>query len=342
MKTYQRLFIFTLLALAITALLSPWAAAAWAHLIAGRADWQHYQYSFSRIFSRFFMISGIGLFIVFRRFLKVGSLHELGLKPLTHAGRDISLGAALSVTSMAALIGVMSFADIFMPFFRLSLSASLSRCAGALLAAIAASTIEEIFFRGIFFKGLRDDLGRLRGYLSASLLFSAIHFVRPAYDTILIDADPWAGVRHLASSFHPFLDPGTFLPGLFGLFLIGVTLCYAFERTGTLYLSIGLHAGWIFGLKTIRVFGDYARTDLSWAFGSSNPKIVSGLATWIGIVLVGLMVHQLTLNRTRLLPDRLALILAGKSESLHVSRENDLHERSSLFSRCKVWLSSCW
>jgi len=227
-------------------------------------------------------------------------------------------------------------------FFRLSLSASLSRCAGALLAAIAASTIEEIFFRGIFFKGLRDDLGRLRGYLSASLLFSAIHFVRPAYDTILIDADPWAGVRHLASSFHPFLDPGTFLPGLFGLFLIGVTLCYAFERTGTLYLSIGLHAGWIFGLKTIRVFGDYARTDLSWAFGSSNPKIVSGLATWIGIVLVGLMVHQLTLNRTRLLPDRLALILPGKSESLHVSRENDLHERSSLFSRCKVWLSSCW
>jgi len=98
MKTYQRLFIFTLLALAITALLSPWAAAAWAHLIAGRADWQHYQYSFSRIFSRFFMVSGIGLFIVFRRFLKLGSLNELGLKPLTHARCDILLGAAVSVT----------------------------------------------------------------------------------------------------------------------------------------------------------------------------------------------------------------------------------------------------
>jgi hypothetical protein len=81
-ETYQRLFI--LLALA-TALLSPWAAAAWAHLIAGRADWQDYQYPFSRIFSRFFMISGIGLFIVFRRFRKLGSLNELGLKPLTHA-----------------------------------------------------------------------------------------------------------------------------------------------------------------------------------------------------------------------------------------------------------------
>ncbi len=96
-ENYQRLFIFTLLALAI-ALLSPWAAVAWAHLIAGRADWQDYQYPFSRIFSRFFMISGIGLFIVFWRFRKLGSLNELSLKPLTHARCDILLGAAVSAT----------------------------------------------------------------------------------------------------------------------------------------------------------------------------------------------------------------------------------------------------
>src|ERR1700757_3079701 len=38
-------------------------------------------------------------------------------------------------------------------FFRLSLSASLNRCASALLAAAFVSVIEEIFFRGIFFKG---------------------------------------------------------------------------------------------------------------------------------------------------------------------------------------------
>src|SRR5262245_32883526 len=121
MKSYQGLFVFTLLALVMTVLLSPWAAAAWAHLIAGRADWQHYQYPFARIFSRFFMISGIALFIVFRRSLKLGSLTELGLKPLTHARRDIALGALLSLASIAALIGVMSFVDIFTPFFRLSI-----------------------------------------------------------------------------------------------------------------------------------------------------------------------------------------------------------------------------
>ena len=178
--------------------------------------------------------------------------------------------------------------------------------------------------------------------LIAGLIFSAIHFIRPTNDAVLVKADPWAGFRHLAGSFHLFFDPAAVAPGLFGLFLIGSILCYAFEKTGNLYLSIGLHAGWIFALKTIRVFGDYSRLDLGWVFGATDPKIVSGVATWLGIVLVGLMVHELTLNRTRLLPDRLVLILAGKSESLHVSGENDLHERSSLFSWCKVWFSSCW
>ena len=90
-----------------------------------------------------------------------------------------------------------------------------------------------------------------------------------------------------------------------GLFLIGLVLCYAFERTGNLYLAIGLHAGWIFGLKTIRVFGDYSRQNLGWLFGSINPKIVSGIATWLGVVLVGIIIHRLIATRASMASDRL-------------------------------------
>ena len=91
-------------------------------------------------------------------------------------------------------------------------------------------------------------------------------------------------------------------PGLLGLFLIGAVLCYAFERTGTLYVSIGLHAGWIFSLKTLRVFGDFRRDDLGWMFGATDPKIVSGVVTWVGIVLVGIAVGLITRQRARLFP----------------------------------------
>ncbi|WP_169703713.1 CPBP family intramembrane glutamic endopeptidase [Candidatus Kuenenia stuttgartensis] len=32
----------------------------------------------------------------------------------------------------------------------------------------------------------------------------------------------------------------------YGLFIVGVVLSYAYLKTNSLYLSIGLHAGWIF------------------------------------------------------------------------------------------------
>jgi membrane protease YdiL (CAAX protease family) len=134
-------------------------------------------------------------------------------------------------------------------------------------------------------------------FVITSLFYSAIHFVKPAEKISLSALDAWAGIRHLVYSFQPFLDPLAFLPGLFGLFLIGIVLSYAFLRTGSLYLSIGLHAGWIFGIKTIRVFGDYRREDLGWLFGSSEPKLISGVAGWLGIVAVGVIVHTMTRNR---------------------------------------------
>ena len=300
MKTYQRLFIFALAALALTALLSPWAALAWHWFSAGQPGWQDDPYPFSRIFDRFFMISGIILFLVFRRALKLGSLKDLGLSPRSHAGRDIGAGSMTALLSIVMLGAAMSWVDVYQPFLRHPWPVIIPRCGKALLAAVGASFIEEIYFRGIIFKGLREDLGAVRGYLFASLFFAAIHFVQPADDAPLTIVDPWAGFVHLGKAFAPFLDLGNLLPGLFGLFLIGLILCYAFERTGSLYLSMGLHGGWIFGLKTIGVFGLYTRQDLGWIFGSANPKIVSGVATWVGLVLVGLAVHWLTHGRPQL------------------------------------------
>jgi uncharacterized protein len=87
---------------------------------------------------------------------------------------------------------------------------------------------------------------------------------------------------------------------MIGLLLIGIVLSYAFLRTGTLYLSIGLHAGWIISIKTVRLFGDYRRESLGWLFGSTDPKIVSGVVTWVGIILVGVAVYWITRNRAGL------------------------------------------
>ena len=295
MSTHQRLLIFLLFVLALTSVLSPWFALGAGWFVDHSPGWEHYP--FSRIFNRTFMISGIVLFFICRRLLKIGKLSELGLVTLGQGGSDLLRGWTLAVASMAALLLAMSAGQVFEPTFRLSFSRSVSRCFSALLSGAFAGALEEIFFRGILFKGLLQDGRLFRALVLSSLFYSALHFVRPGEAYFVSGLDPLAGFRHLFYTFTPFLEPLNLLPGMFGLFLLGLVLSYAFLRTGNLYLAIGLHAGWIFSLKSARVFGDYTREDLGWWFGSTDPKIVSGVATWIGIISVLLVVHWWTRNR---------------------------------------------
>lgn len=304
LKSYQRLIIFLLFILAITCVISPWMALA--------ADWIHVNWPspidervpFPRVFNRAFMVAGIIGFIAARKFIFPPRIKPLLMPGFAKASRLLSVGWILGVASTALLVTLMAIGDIFDPFFRLSWGESVSRLISAFFAGIFVGFLEEIFFRGILFRELRDDGRPLAAYFFANLFYSALHFVKPGEAYFLNGVEPLAGFRHLLTTFEPFLHPLDLIPGMFGLFLIGVILSYALVRTGNLYLSIGLHAGWIFGLKVIRVFGDFSRQDLGWIFGFTDPKIVSGIATWIGVILVGVVVHLLTRRGSRLAVDQ--------------------------------------
>jgi len=294
MKSYQRILVFLCLVLLLTILLSPWAAILWNSIVEARPEWQAYRPSFSHIFGRLFMVLGAVLFFLCRPLLKIQSLSQLGLKPSRQWHCDFARGALIAVASVITVAFLMSVLDVFTPFFRLSLSVALERSLKALLTALTVGFLEEIFFRGVIFKGLLDDCRLAAAFVFSSLFYAAIHFIKPAEEISSSSLDAWAGLRYLGAAFQPFLDPASLFPGLFGLFLIGLVLSYAFFRTGSLYLSMGLHAGWVFGIKTIRVYGDFRREDLGWFFGSLDPKLVSGVAGWIIILAVGLVIHYLT------------------------------------------------
>ena len=297
MKSYQRILVFLLLVLLLTVIVSPWAAWSWNSFIKAWPQWREYTPSFSHIFGRLFMILGAGLFFLCRSFLKIQSVSQLGLKPTRQWHCDFARGALIAVASVIAVASLMSVLDVFTPFFRLSLSTALQRSVKALLTALTVGFLEEIFFRGVIFKGLLDDCRLAVASVFSSLFYAAIHFIKPAEEIGTSSLDAWAGLRYLVAAFQPFLDPASLFPGLFGLFLIGLVLSYAFFRTGSLYLSMGLHAGWVFGIKTIRVYGDFRREDLGWLFGSSEPKLVSGVAGWTIILAAAITVHYMTRKR---------------------------------------------
>jgi CAAX protease family protein len=295
---HQRLLFFLLAVLALTCAISPWLAlgADWAV-----TTWPQFlseRIPFSRVFNRAFMFAGVILFILCRRLFASGQIKALIVVDRLSAVRDLMTGFGLAWGSLFLLVVVMSISDIYTPFFRMSAGVSLGRFASAAAAGLFTGTLEELFFRAMLFKGLYDAGSPLRAYFAANLFYSALHFVKPGEAYFLDRFDPFAGFSHLLTTFAPFLDPLPLLPGLFGLLLIGIVLSYAVIRSGKLYLAIGLHAGWVFSLKILRVFGDFTRQDLGWLFGSTNPKIVSGVVTWLGITLVGVAVYFVTKNRS--------------------------------------------
>ncbi len=90
---------------------------------------------------------------------------------------------------------------------------TLALVAAGFVVIVVAPIAEEFFFRGFFYRALRTRLGMLSAAAIDGLVFGLIHFTGP--DTLEL------------------------LPILGGL---GFIFCLVYERTGTLYTVIGLHA----------------------------------------------------------------------------------------------------
>ena len=282
--------LFLFIALAVAAVLSPWVAALWNSIVDSRPE-------FAQIFGALFIATATALILSTRSLLRLQFLREAGLGPLGRGWPDLLRGFAVAVASMAALGILMSIAGIFTPGFFHTFHDSLRWSVKALLTALMVGFLEELFFRGMLFRGLLEDSQRTTAFAAANLFYAAVHFPKPPAKFAVSGLDPLAGMRFLGESLQPFLNPAEILPGLIGLFVISLVLSYAFFRTRALYLSIGLHAGWVFALRTMRVYGEFERGDLGWAFGSTDPKIVSGVVTWIGILAVGVAIHFMTRKR---------------------------------------------
>jgi membrane protease YdiL (CAAX protease family) len=311
LKSYQRVLVFLLGMILMTCLLSPWLYASWdlvlgpriapvwEQLFGYRPDWR---VPFPRFFDRTFMIFGMVLFVTSWRWL-VGarSLREavavIGLQKSPRNGWDLLTGFGLALFSVIVIAGAMVAMDIFHFFYQYGFGEGLARCFEALFAALSVGLLEEFFFRGIVFRGLLEDWKVPWSFAGASLFFAAIHFVHSPEQQFLEAIEPLAGLRNFVASFRLYMTPELILPSFIGLFLLGVVLCLAFYRTGALYLSIGLHAGWVFSIKSILVFGDYRRRELGWLFGKLRPSFLSGVVVWLAFMSVGFVVIGFTRDR---------------------------------------------
>jgi membrane protease YdiL (CAAX protease family) len=200
------------------------------------------RYDFETFFHRALLVAAVLSLWPLLRVSHVRSPTDLGLAPNSHWGRDLCAGIVVSAIPLLLCGGLLIALHIYS--FRHSFA--WARFGKMLAASMTVPFIEEAFFRGIVLGLLLRTGRRYIAIFAVSAIFAAVHFLKAPERTSEIVT--WAsGFNSIAHAFDGIGDPMMVTSALATLFFIGWILADARVLTHSLWLPIGLHAGWIFG-----------------------------------------------------------------------------------------------
>ena len=203
------------------------------------------QYDFDSFFRRAVLVATVLLLWPLLCVSRVRRLIDLGLVPNPRWVRDVSVGAFVSIVPL--LVCGYLFINLHIYSFRHVLI--WARFGKVMLAAISVPLIEETFFRGIVLGLLLRTGRKFLPIIAVSALFAFVHFLKaPERGTTIVT---WtSGFQSIAQAFVGLGQPMIVVSAFATLFLIGCILADARVLTNSLWLPIGLHAGWIFASGT--------------------------------------------------------------------------------------------
>jgi hypothetical protein len=206
------------------------------------------------------------------RTLGAKSWREIGLIPPYGHFRKLFGGLMLGFFSLAVVAGTaIGFGDRVITT-DLTAHKIAGTIFGAIGTAVVVAVLEEILFRGGLFGGLRRMLYWPIALAISSAVYALVHFLQHGEITGAIKWD--SGLILLPQMLRGFADFHSLVPGFFNLTLAGILLGLAYQRSGNLYFSIGLHAGWIFWLKIYGALTFGPMRSASWFWG--GDKLIDG------------------------------------------------------------------
>jgi membrane protease YdiL (CAAX protease family) len=198
--------------------------------------------------------------------------------PARRVGRGLLYGVAVLMLYIAGglLLGAYAI-DADHP------ATLMSRLAAGLLTGLLIGFAEELFFRGVLFGGLRPVLGFWGATLASSVVYSLAHFIKPTppLGTVYGHADSgWSLMYHAFGAMS--WNQAT---AVLTLLALGVVFCLLYDRSGSLYLPIGVHAGLVAAVQTLPAWVE--RQELAWVFlfGRGGSVVKSTLALALAIAM---------------------------------------------------------
>jgi len=270
MRPFSALVIYIVVVFLGGALLAPWLwwlAQSGAHVFPGIAA-----APFHRFVDRSFLILALAGLWPLLRALGAKSPRDMGIIPIYGHAKQLFGGLLLGFFSLAVVAGTaIGFHDRVLAG-DITAHKIVGAVFGAIGAAAVVATLEEILFRGGIFGGLRRMIYWPFALAISSVVYALVHFLQRAEFN---GAITWhSGLELLPPMLRGFADFRALVPGFFSLTLAGILLGLAYQRTGNLYFSIGLHAGWIFWLKTYGALTAAAPDAKIWFWGGG--KMIDG------------------------------------------------------------------
>lgn len=260
-------------------LLAPWLywlVQASGDSLAGLAD-----KPFHRYVNRAMLVLALaGMWPLLRAF-GARSPREFGLvHPAGEWGRLLS-GFALGLATLAVVAGASLAFGARVPDTGLTSAEVTRKLLTGALTAVSVSLIEEMLFRGAIFGAFCKVTHWINALLISSAIYAILHFLESAKQ--VGEVHWYSGLALLPRMLRGFADLERVVPGFFNLTLAGAMLAFAYHRTGTLYFSIGLHAGWIFWLRVYGALTDTAGETGRWFWG--GERMTDG---WLALPILAL------------------------------------------------------
>jgi uncharacterized protein len=187
----------------------------------------------------------IALFII--RYYAFNSWQQLGLRPPRDHWREFLVGFLWTLLLLLLLAAIVVIAGGRSLSGGLTVGKLAARLPTAVMTALVVAFLEELLFRGALFGALRQAWSMPAALLVSSMIYAIVHF--PHRTEGLADVTWSTGFAVLPHMLGGFIDLDHIMPGFLFLTAAGMIFALAYHRTGTLYASMGLHAGAIVVIK---------------------------------------------------------------------------------------------
>ena len=287
MRASKAIGLYAVVVIVVGVLVAPWLfwTVQWLSQHVAAAHWLA-GYSFRRLLNRSLMIVALAGLWPLLRSVGLGTWREIGYVRTRHWWQHALVGFALALGSFFLAFTI----SIVLGHRSIAHDKSVGEIAGAVLrytfVGLVVSLIEETFFRGAIQGVLQRAMNAVLAVIVASAIYSALHYLKPRGADATPDQITWtSGLTYLGEVGQRSFAKRDDVIGFVTLFMAGCILGLAYVKTRALYLSIGMHAGWVLA-------NEFAR----WL--DAGP-IIEDMTTWPVLALLLLIIGWLCTTKLK-------------------------------------------